>query len=496
MRINRSQAPVSNPAERKPPPKPPPKGKKTKKPLVLQSLNGAAVPPAPDWGPLPGIGGSTFSHPTLDEDNDPFFFTHVDPSMNTGHYDNNTVPSPFVLPCIDVPLPPAPLPLRINATVLPPSRLVLPHIDLQKPPAKWKLSTPVDSTSSGSALAGSTSNLHATTITLKRVKVPHTASALQSHLYRHDLTVSNAFFPSAVPSIAPSIAPSVAPSVAPSIASSVSPSVAPSVAPSHDPFDLEPDHKEGSITRSACSSSMPSPNSQAWETTHDEYGPNDGTGIASEDIEHIVHALAVTMRGSQGTNLIKLVPISYHFDDADPRIQPLIARNLLDDGNLIYSKVYFDEHGTVQRSQWNREIILRSSANCVGGAGFFQPNPSPINCPCVYIGSFCSCSLCSWGQQNQTHEVFSGRLSPRIQEALARFKQYHPELCAAAQHRFWDEGRITTKIPDEESSDAITFSRGLSEATIEAELAQLQQPPLQLQPEPPLAPPQPPPLFS
>ncbi|KAF8581415.1 hypothetical protein K439DRAFT_1619070 [Ramaria rubella] len=74
MRITCSQAPVSNPAERKPPPKPPPKGKKTKQPLVSQSLNGMAVPPAPDWGPPPGIGGSTFSHPTLDEDNDLFFY--------------------------------------------------------------------------------------------------------------------------------------------------------------------------------------------------------------------------------------------------------------------------------------------------------------------------------------------------------------------------------------------------------------------------------------
>ncbi|KAF8577334.1 hypothetical protein K439DRAFT_1622174 [Ramaria rubella] len=98
---------------------------------------------------------------------------------------------------------------------------------------------------------------------------------------------------------------------------------------------------------------------EAWETVHDEYGPDDGTNIAfSGDIEHIVHALAVTMQGSQGTNLIKLVPMSYHLDEANPRTHPLIAQNLLEDGNLIYPKVYFDEHGTVWRSQWNREIIL------------------------------------------------------------------------------------------------------------------------------------------
>ncbi|KAF8577369.1 hypothetical protein K439DRAFT_1622162 [Ramaria rubella] len=57
-------------------------------------------------------------------------------------------------------------------------------------------------------------------------------------------------------------------------------------------------------------------------------------------------------------------------------------------------------------------------------------------------------------------------------DALMTFKECHPDLCAAAQHRFWDEGRVAAKISGEES-DTITFSGGLSEAALAAEIAQL-----------------------
>ncbi|KAF8574142.1 hypothetical protein K439DRAFT_1624556 [Ramaria rubella] len=69
--------------------------------------------------------------------------------------------------------------------------------------------------------------------------------------------------------------------------------------------------------------------------------------------------LSLCVRGSQGSNLIKLVPILYHFDDVNPHLYPLVAQGLLEDRNLVYPMVYFDEHGAVWCSQWDRQTILR-----------------------------------------------------------------------------------------------------------------------------------------
>ncbi|KAF8580733.1 hypothetical protein K439DRAFT_1518925 [Ramaria rubella] len=233
MHITHLQVPSAQPSQ----PKPPPKAKKAgpkKLALVSQLLNMMAPPAVPDWGPPHRIGGTVFSHPTLDKDNNTFFPELV-LSINGGNdkfiNDVTTDPSnsppslPSALPCINVPPPP-----HVDLT----SCIVIPHLDLRKLPNKKKLSMPAGSMSCRSALAG------------------------------------------------------------------------------------KPDNEEALV----------------------------------------VHTLSVTMRGYQGTNLIKLVPMSYHFNEADPCICPLIAQNLLEDGNLVYPKVYFDEHGAVQRSQWNREIIL------------------------------------------------------------------------------------------------------------------------------------------
>ncbi|KAF8584259.1 hypothetical protein K439DRAFT_1158620 [Ramaria rubella] len=107
--------------------------------------------------------------------------------------------------------------------------------------------------------------------------------------------------------------------------------------------------------------------------------------------------LSLCMRGSQGSNLIKVVPISYRFDNVDPRLYPLVARGLLEDGNLVYPMVYSNKHDAVRRSEWDRQTILRPSADCVSHLESFQSCPSTFNCPCVYSGSFFTRPLCSQG---------------------------------------------------------------------------------------------------
>ncbi|KAF8581780.1 hypothetical protein K439DRAFT_1618740 [Ramaria rubella] len=212
--------------------------------------------------------------------------------------------------------------------------------------------------------------------------------------------------------------------------------------------------------------------------------------------------------------------MSYHFDKADPRIHPLIVQNLLEDGNLIYPKVYFDEHGAVWHSQWNREIILHKEppfghpiltqvVNTLAFQGhplivsvaldLFNPIPLPLIALACTLVHFALTHYVPGADSTKCMKFLVDDYHPVYQKytnALGKFKQYHPDICATTQHRFWDKGRVAAKIPDEESLDTITFSRGMSEAAIVAELAQLQQPPLLPQPEPHFMPPQQPSIFS
>ncbi|KAF8585634.1 hypothetical protein K439DRAFT_1615769 [Ramaria rubella] len=471
---------------------------------------------------------------------------------------SNSLPSlPSTLPHIDVPPPP-----HVNPT----SHTVIPHLDLWKPPNKRKSSMPASSTSCRSALAGSTC---ATTGLSKHVRVSHTGSALRSHLHHHldehplsstpstSCSISHPASHSAFhgpDSQAPSCSPSphsepLDPTLSASHFPPVAPPVAPSIAPSIPPFEPESDSKGASVVHSldAMSTTPSGPSSrpphftatpslgcttpstclllshaqlkykthvlvehafpeqssrwhlfahEAWETAHDEYGPDDGTNIAfSRDIERI------------------LVPMSYHFDEADPHICPLIARNLLEDGNLIYPKVYFDEHGTIQCSQWNREIILRKEPpfshpiltqviNTLAfqghlpivsvALGLFNLIPLPLIALACTLVHFTLAHYVPGADSTKHMKFLVDDYHPVYQkytDTLRKFKQYHPDICATMQCRFWDEGRVVTKIPDEESLDTITFSRGMSEATIVAEFV----PP---QAEPHFVPPQQPSIFS
>ncbi|KAF8588203.1 hypothetical protein K439DRAFT_1613772 [Ramaria rubella] len=49
----------------------------------------------------------------------------------------------------------------------------------------------------------------------------------------------------------------------------------------------------------------------------------------------LVHALAVMLQGAPATHLINLVPMSYHLDNANSQIQPLITQGLPDNANGI-----------------------------------------------------------------------------------------------------------------------------------------------------------------
>ncbi|KAF8574008.1 hypothetical protein K439DRAFT_1624658 [Ramaria rubella] len=187
---------------------------------------------------------------------------------------------------------------------------------------------------------------------------------------------------------------------------------------------------------------------------------------------------------------------------------------------LHFHQVYFDEHGTIRCSQWNRELILRKEPpfghpiltqiiNTLAFQGhlpivsvapdFFNPIPLPLISLACKLVHFALAHYVP-GTDRTKHMKFSvddyHPIYKKYTDALTRFKQHRPELCATVQSRFWDKGRVTAKIPDEESLYAITFSGGLSEAIIEAELAQFQQLPLQPQPKPLFTPLQPPPLFS
>ncbi|KAF8573509.1 hypothetical protein K439DRAFT_1625032 [Ramaria rubella] len=546
MRITCSQAPSTQPSQPKPPSKPPPKTKKGPKKvaLVSQSLNAAVPPMVPDWGPLPGIGGTAFSHPTLNEDNDPYF---LEPVLLTNSGDDrfvddattdpsNSLPSPrSALPHINVPPPP-----HVNLT----SHAVIPHLDLRKLPNKRKLSMPAGSTSCRSAPVGNEHPPSSTPSTSCSISHPashsmfhgpHSQAPSRSpspHSEPLDPTLSASCFPPVSPSI-PLFEPESDSKEALAVHLLDAVSTTPSGPSSHPPhFTAAPSLSctapstclllsHAQLKYKTCvliKHAFPEQSSwwhlfacEAWETAHDKYRPDDGTNIAfSGDIERII--------SSQGTNLIKLVPMSYHFNKADPCIHPLIAQNLLEDGNLIYPKVYFHEHGAIWCSQWNREYIilhkeppfshpiLTQVVNMLAFQGhplivlvaldLFNLIPLPqllLHVPFTlahYVPGADS-TKCMKFLADDYHPVYQ-----KYTDALRKFKQYPLDICATTQRRFWDEGRVAAKIPDEESLDTITFSRGMSEATIVAELAQLQQPPLPPQPEPHFMPPQQPSIFS
>ncbi|KAF8588149.1 hypothetical protein K439DRAFT_1613733 [Ramaria rubella] len=532
MCVTRSQAPSAQPTN----PKPPPKAKKPglKKPLVSQSMNMAVPPALPDWGPPPGIGGAMFSPPTLNEDNNPFFAEPL-PSANIPPF--VSLPPPFVPPSPPFVPPARPPPSRIDTTGVPSSHtsLTVPHLDLRKPPSKRKLSTPACSTSSGSAPAGSTSGLSASTGTSKHIMIPHTATALQPHLYgyldyhqpssstsaslSHSSTahsVSDRSFPSRPPSCPPSRPPSSSGQALHSLSNSLDPSLSqppsrppsssgkaphsqsnPSPAqrqdhmlsdnhfPSLAPSDPELGREEaltvhsldkvpttpsgpsprppnftanptlGSATPSTClilthaqltykthilvEHTFPEQSSlrhifacEAWESVHDKYGPNDGTSVAfSKDIERLVHALAVMI--ASGILILRKEPPFGH----------LILVQAID-------MLAFQGHPPIA------SVAL----------DLFKPIPLPLITLDHYVpGADCNKRM-KFAADNY-HPIYQKYIN-----ALMTFKDCHPDLCATVQCRFWDEGRVAAKIPGEES-DTITFSDGLSEAALAAEIAQL-----------------------
>ncbi|KAF8574136.1 hypothetical protein K439DRAFT_1624577, partial [Ramaria rubella] len=181
------------------------------------------------------------------------------------------------------------------------------------------------------------------------------------------------------------------------------------------------------------------------------------------------------------------------------------------DGNLIYPKVYFDEHGAVQCSQWNRESILHEEppfghpiltqvVNTLTFQGhllialvapdLFNQIPLPLIAP--------ACTLVHF---TLAHYVPGADSTKRMKFLVDDHTRSIPTLSGNSSsiiltYVLLHSVGFGTRIPDEESLDTITFSRGVSEAAIVAELAQLQQPPLPPQPEPHFMPPQQPSIFS
>ncbi|KAF8582637.1 hypothetical protein K439DRAFT_1618066 [Ramaria rubella] len=180
--------------------------------------------------------------------------------------------------------------------------------------------------------------------------------------------------------------------------------------------------------------------------------------------------------------------------------------------------VYFDEHGAVWHSQWDRQTILCKEPpfghpillqviNTLAFQGhppiasvtlnLFNPVPLPLIALACTLVHFALDHYVPRANSNKRIKFSADDYHPVYQKyvnVLHKFKTFHPDLCAAAQRKFWDEGRVAAKIPDEAPLDAIQFCGRLSEAALVAEL-EVQQPPVQPEPDSCFVPPQLP-LFS
>ncbi|KAF8587103.1 hypothetical protein K439DRAFT_1614539 [Ramaria rubella] len=384
---------------------------------------------------------------------------------------SNSLPSPpFALPHIDTPP-------CANTT----SHAVIPHLDLWKPPNKRKLSTPANSTSCGSVPAG---NPHLAHFSTAPSATPSTAAAPSAAL-------------STAPPTVPSTAPPAALSTAPSTAYEEPPMVhlleevptTPSHPHSHPPtFTTIP--ILGCTMPSTCliishvqlnyktqllgEHAFPEQSSlqclfthEAWESADDKHRHDNGMIITfSKDIECILQALAITMCESQGTNLIKLVPISYCSNNIILHKEPPFSHPIL---CQVINMLAFQGHPP----------IVSVAPN------LFNPVPLPLiafTCTLVHF------ALNHYGPRansNRCMKYSADDYNPT----------FHPDLCATAQHKFWDEGRVAAKIPDDTLLDSIQVCGRLSEATLVTEL-KVQQPPVQPEPEPHFVPPQLLSLFS